>query len=106
VFLALSFTTFFLVGLFTWAVVRSLDRPLINTKITWTWYGLMAVGMTMTGISILAGFVDSIDMSADVLFTFYAPLQAPHVLRGARRVHRRVVDRRRRLLPDVARVEA
>jgi len=76
VFLALSFTTFFLVGLFTWAVVRSLDRPLINTKITWTWYGLMAVGMTMTGISILAGFVDSIDMSADVLFTFYAPLQA------------------------------
>ncbi|SDF15954.1 cytochrome c oxidase subunit 1 [Halorubrum xinjiangense] len=76
VFLALSFTTFFLVGLFTWAVVRSLDRPLLNTKITWTWYGLMAAGMTMTGVSILAGFVDSIDMSADVLFTFYAPLQA------------------------------
>ena len=76
VFLAISFTTFFLVGLFTWAVVRSLDRPLLNTKITWTWYGLMAVGMTMTGVAILAGFVDSIDMSADVLFTFYAPLQA------------------------------
>ncbi|TKX84827.1 b(o/a)3-type cytochrome-c oxidase subunit 1 [Halorubrum sp. SS5] len=76
VFLAISFTTFFLVGLFTWAVVRSLDRPLLNTKITWTWYALMAVGMTMTGVAILAGFVDSIDMSADVLFTFYAPLQA------------------------------
>jgi cytochrome c oxidase subunit 1 len=76
VFLALSFTTFFLVGLFTWAVVRSLDRPLLNIKITWTWYGLMAAGMTMTGISILAGFTDAIDMSADVLFTFYAPLQA------------------------------
>ncbi|MEZ3162589.1 b(o/a)3-type cytochrome-c oxidase subunit 1 [Halorubrum sp. RMP-47] len=76
VFLAISFTTFFLVGLFTWAVVRSLDRPLLNTKITWTWYALMAVGMTMTGVSILAGFVDAVDMSADVLFTFYAPLQA------------------------------
>ena len=76
VFLALSFTTFFLVGLFTWAVVRSLDRPLVDIRITWTWYALMAGGMTMTGISILAGFVDSIEMSADVLFTFYAPLQA------------------------------
>ena len=76
VFMVISFTIFFLVGLFTWAVTRSLDRPLINIKITWTWYGLMATGMTLTGISILAGFVDSIDMSADVLFTFYAPLQA------------------------------
>ncbi|ELZ55010.1 MULTISPECIES: b(o/a)3-type cytochrome-c oxidase subunit 1 [Halorubrum] len=76
VFMVISFTIFFLVGLFTWALTRSLDRPLINIKITWTWYGLMAVGMTLTGISILAGFVDSIDMSADVLFTFYAPLQA------------------------------
>ena len=76
VFLAISFTVFFLVGLFTWALTRSLDRPLVNIKITWTWYLIMAGGMTMTGISILAGFVDSIDMSADVLFTFYAPLQA------------------------------
>ena len=76
VFMVISFTILFLVGLFTWAVTRSLDRPLINIKITWTWYGLMAAGMTLTGISILAGFVDSIDMSADVLFTFYAPLQA------------------------------
>ncbi|SNR26291.1 b(o/a)3-type cytochrome-c oxidase subunit 1 [Halorubrum vacuolatum] len=76
VFLVISFTIFFLVGLFTWAVVRSLDRPLLNTKITWTWYGMMAAGMTMTGVSILAGFTARIDMSADVLFTFYAPLQA------------------------------
>jgi len=76
VFLVISFTVFFLVGLFTWAIVRSLDRPLVNTKITWTWYLIMSGGMTMTGISILAGFVDSIDMSADVLYTFYAPLQA------------------------------
>ena len=76
VFMVISFTIFFLVGLFTWALTRSLDRPLLNIKITWTWYGLMAAGMTLTGISILAGFVDSIDMSADVLYTFYAPLQA------------------------------
>ncbi|WP_096394693.1 b(o/a)3-type cytochrome-c oxidase subunit 1 [Halorubrum trapanicum] len=76
VFMVISFTIFFLVGLFTWAITRSLDRPLLNIKITWTWYGLMATGMTLTGISILAGFVDSIDMSADVLYTFYAPLQA------------------------------
>ncbi|MFC5133411.1 MULTISPECIES: b(o/a)3-type cytochrome-c oxidase subunit 1 [Haloferacaceae] len=76
VFLVISFTVFFLVGLFTWAVVRSLDRPLVDIRITWTWYVLMAGGMTMTGISILAGFTDAIDMSADVLYTFYAPLQA------------------------------
>jgi len=76
VFLAISFTTFFLVGLFTWAVTRSLDRPLIDIRITWTWYAIMAVGMTMTGVSILAGFFPALDMSADVLFTFYAPLQA------------------------------
>ncbi len=76
VFLVISFTIFFLVGLFTWAVVRSLDRPPVDMRITWTWYGLMAAGMTMTGVAILAGFTSRIDMSADVLFTFYAPLQA------------------------------
>ena len=76
VFMVLSFTIFFLVGLFTWAVTRSLDRPLVNIKITWTWYGLMAAGMTMAGFSILAGFTNAIPVSADVLYTFYAPLQA------------------------------
>ena len=76
VFMVISFTIFFLVGLFTWAVVRSLDRPLVNIKVTWTWYALMAIGMTMTGVSILAGFTSAVDMSADVLFTFYAPLRA------------------------------
>jgi cytochrome c oxidase subunit 1 len=76
VFMVISFTIFFLVGLFTWAVTRSLDRPLVDIRITWTWYAIMAVGMTMTGVSILAGFFPALDMSADVLFTFYAPLQA------------------------------
>ena len=76
VFLIISFTIFFLVGVFTWGVVRSLDRPLVDMRFTWVWYGLMSLGITITGITILAGFVDVIDMSADVLFTFYAPLQA------------------------------
>ena len=76
VFLAISFTTFFLVGLFTWALTRSLERGPVDMRLTWAWYGLMSLGMTMTGIAILAGFTSAIDMSADVLFTFYAPLQA------------------------------
>jgi cytochrome c oxidase subunit 1 len=76
VLLVISFTIFFLVGVFTWAMVRSLDRPVIDIRFTWTWYLLMAAGTVMAGIAILAGFVDSIPMSADVLFTFYAPLQA------------------------------
>ncbi len=76
VFLVVSFTIFFLVGLFTWAVTRSLDRELVDIRLTWVWYGLMSLGITLTGLSILAGFVDAIDISASVLFTFYAPLQA------------------------------
>jgi cytochrome c oxidase subunit 1 len=76
VLLVISFTIFFLVGVFTWAMVRSLDRPVDDIRFTWTWYLLMAAGTAMAGIAILAGFVDSIPMSADVLFTFYAPLQA------------------------------
>ncbi|MFA9516728.1 b(o/a)3-type cytochrome-c oxidase subunit 1 [Halopenitus sp. H-Gu1] len=82
VFLVLSFTIFFLVGLFTWALVRSLDRPLVDRRFTWAWYGLMATGMTLTGITILAGFTSAVDMSADVLFTFYAPLQAHSLFYG------------------------
>ncbi|SEH37039.1 cytochrome c oxidase subunit 1 [Halopenitus malekzadehii] len=82
VFLVLSFTIFFLVGVFTWALVRSLDRPLVNTRFSWAWYGLMAVGMTLTGITILAGFTSAVDLSADVLFTFYAPLQAHPLFYG------------------------
>ncbi|RQG95229.1 b(o/a)3-type cytochrome-c oxidase subunit 1 [Natrarchaeobius chitinivorans] len=76
VFLVISFTIFFLVGIFTWAVTTSLDRGLEDIRFTWGWYSLMAIGITMTGVAILAGFTDAIDMSASVLFTFYAPLQA------------------------------
>jgi cytochrome c oxidase subunit 1 len=76
VLLAISFTIFFLVGLFTWAVTRSLDRPVEDIRFTWAWYLTMVAGTALAGIAILAGFVDSIPISADVLFTFYAPLQA------------------------------
>ena len=76
VFLVISFTIFFLVGVFTWATVRSLGRPVEDIRFTWLWYVLMSLGITITGVTILLGFVGSIDISADVLFTFYAPLQA------------------------------
>ncbi|WP_440766947.1 b(o/a)3-type cytochrome-c oxidase subunit 1 [Natronorubrum sp. DTA7] len=76
VFLVISFTIFFLVGIFTWAITTSLDRSLEDLRFTWGWYGLMAIGITLTGVAILAGFTDATDISASVLFTFYAPLQA------------------------------
>ncbi|WP_276280480.1 b(o/a)3-type cytochrome-c oxidase subunit 1 [Halorussus caseinilyticus] len=76
VLLALVFTIFFLVGLFTWAVVQSLERPLPDIRLTWAWFGLTTTGAVFVAVAILAGFVPSIDMSADVLYTFYAPLQA------------------------------
>ena len=76
VLLAITFSIFFLVGIFTWAVTTSLDRSVEDIRFTWTWYGLMVIGTLLAAIPILAGFIDSIDMSAAVLFTFYAPLQA------------------------------
>ncbi len=81
VFLVVTFTIYFLVGLYQWAVTDSLDRGPVNPRITWVWYGLMTVGTVLTAITILAGFLDDppevlgSELSADVLFTFYAPLQ-------------------------------
>ncbi|SFC65578.1 cytochrome c oxidase subunit 1 [Halobiforma haloterrestris] len=75
VLLALTFTIFFLVGLFTWATTTSLDRGMVDLRFTWGWYGLMVLGTILAAVPILAGFTDSIDMSASVLFTFYAPLE-------------------------------
>ncbi|WP_276299873.1 b(o/a)3-type cytochrome-c oxidase subunit 1 [Halorussus lipolyticus] len=76
VLLALVFTIFFLVGLFTWAVVQSLERPMPDIRLTWAWFGLTTTGAVFAAVAILAGLIPSIDMSADVLYTFYAPLQA------------------------------
>ena len=82
VLMVVSFTIFFLVGIYTWAVVRSLDRPVEDIRYTWTWYGLMVLGTLMALVAILGGFIDAVDISADVLFTFYAPLQAHPLFYG------------------------
>ena len=76
VLLALVFTTFFIAGLFTWAVTTSLDRPLPNQKLTWTWVALLSAGTVLATVTILGGIIDFIPTQADVLFTFYAPLAA------------------------------
>ncbi len=76
VLLVLTFSIFFLVGVFTWGVTTSLDRGLEDLRYTWTWYGLMAGGTLMAGVAIIGGFFDAIPLSAAVLYTFYAPLQA------------------------------
>jgi cytochrome c oxidase subunit 1 len=76
VLLALVFTIFFLVGLFLWALTRSLDRGVVDVRFTKAWLALMSLGTTMAGVTILLGFIGEIPVSADVLFTFYAPLQA------------------------------
>ena len=76
VLLVIVFTIFFLVGLFQWAVTRSLGRPAEDIRVTKAWLALMSIGSAVTGVTILLGFVDGVGISADVLFTFYAPLQA------------------------------
>ncbi|MCU4925770.1 b(o/a)3-type cytochrome-c oxidase subunit 1 [Halobacteria archaeon AArc-dxtr1] len=82
VFLVITFTIFFLVGIFTWAVTTSLDRGVEDIRFTWLWYGLMSLGTVMAALPIFAGFLDNppellgSELSASVLFTFYAPLQA------------------------------
>jgi len=74
--MALLFTIFFLVGFFQWAVTDSLDRPSEDIRLTKAWYGLMVLGTLMAGMAILGGFTDVTGLQADVLYTFYAPLEA------------------------------
>jgi cytochrome c oxidase subunit 1 len=76
VLLALVFTTFFIAGLFKWGVTRSLGQATVGSRFSWLWFALMFVGSGMAGLAILGGIVDAIPMSADVLFTFYAPMKA------------------------------
>jgi cytochrome c oxidase subunit 1 len=76
VLLALVFTIFFLVGVFTWAIAKGFERPLPDIRLTWAWFGLMTTGTVLNAVAILAGLVPEIPMSADVLYTFYAPLEA------------------------------
>jgi cytochrome c oxidase subunit 1 len=76
VLLALVFTIFFLAGLFAWGTTRSLGRDLASRRFSWLWVGLMTAGATVTGVTILGGLVGSMPFSADVLYTFYPPMQA------------------------------
>ncbi|OAQ51422.1 hypothetical protein HTG_17170 [Natrinema mahii] len=82
VLLVIVFTIFFLVGTFTWAVTTSLDRGVVDTRFTWAWYIMMVIGAALAGITIFSGFLESApsilgsELNADVLFTFYAPLEA------------------------------
>jgi cytochrome c oxidase subunit 1 len=76
VLLALVYTTFFLSGLFTWGVTSSLGRPLPSKRFTVGWFGMMLVGTIMATVAVLGGFVPEMPMQADVLYTFYAPMQA------------------------------
>jgi len=76
VLLALFFTIFFLTGIFTWGTSRSLGRELPSPRFSLAWFLLMLSGAVMTATAIFGGLVGQIPFSADVLYTFYAPLQA------------------------------
>ncbi|MFB6080199.1 MAG: b(o/a)3-type cytochrome-c oxidase subunit 1 [Haloferacaceae archaeon] len=78
VLMALVFTTFFILGLFTWAVTDSLEREL-DPRLRWTGLGLMTFGTLCAVTAILGGLVGQIPFNADVLYTMYAPMEASPV---------------------------
>ena len=80
VLLALVFTTFFIAGLFGWAVTSNLERELPQ-RLAWSAFWLMLIGTVLATVAILGGVLGAPDifgqaLKADVLFTFYAPMQA------------------------------
>ncbi len=76
VLLALFFTIFFLVGIFTWATARSLGVDLQHPRFSLLWFVMMVGGAVMTTVAILGGLVGQIPFQADVLYTFYPPMEA------------------------------
>lgn len=66
---ALVWTTFFIVGFFTFAIVRSLDMPLKTPRLSAVALIVMVLGLVMAAIPILLNV-------ATVLYTFYPPLMA------------------------------
>jgi cytochrome c oxidase subunit 1 len=66
---ALVWTTFFIVGFFTFATSRSLERELRYPRLNWLGFFLMVIGLILAAIPILTNL-------ATVLYTFYPPLEA------------------------------
>ncbi len=66
---ALIWTTFFIIGFFTYAITHSLKLPLRYPWLNWLGLGLMTVGLLTAAYPMLT------DM-ATVLYTFYPPLLA------------------------------
>ena len=66
---ALVWTTFFIVGFFTFAVTNSFKRPLKYPWVSWLGLGMMTVGLLIAAYPLLANL-------ATVLYTFYPPLLA------------------------------
>ncbi|MBV0902992.1 b(o/a)3-type cytochrome-c oxidase subunit 1 [Haloarcula salina] len=76
VLLALFFTIFFLTGIFTWGTTKSLERRLPSSRFSLAWFALMLSGAVMTATAIFGGLVGQVPFEADVMYTFYAPLEA------------------------------
>ena len=68
VLMALVFTTFFIVGLMTYATYDAIPR-VRSVCLGWIGYICMLVGTLMAAVTILSG-------NATVMYTFYAPLKA------------------------------
>lgn len=66
---ALVFTTFFIMGISLFVTQRSLGRPIKSMQLAWASFWLMLIGLLLAALAILSG-------TANVLFTFYAPMLA------------------------------
>ena len=89
VMMALVFTTFFIVGLFTYCTYTAIPRER-TYRLNWTGYCVMLLGTVMATIAILDG-------SASVLYTFLCAAQSkPAVLFRRDVAYRRNVVRRGR----------
>ena len=70
---ALVWTTFFIVGFFTFIIPRSLNKELVWPKVQVLSFILMLLGLVMAAIPILMNL-------ATVLYTFYPPMKANSVI--------------------------
>ncbi|MEJ5249426.1 MAG: cbb3-type cytochrome c oxidase subunit I, partial [Caldilinea sp.] len=66
---AIVWTTFFICGFFTFAFVRSLNRPLKYLWMSWLALGVMVLGLLTAAVPMLTN-------QASVLYTFYPPMLA------------------------------